>query len=248
MGSIRGATPWTKTGYLPTAAVADRDLWENSSIYVFPPAIGTQMEVISTGGGAGNDVAAGTGVQQVVIYYLDTSYALQSEIVTMTGGVAAPTAAANILRVDNFRAYRCGATNPKAAAGTILLRGIGGGATYSIITAGYTRSRTGIYTVPAGKQLAISSVLFSTGSSAGGYAIRFTLRATYDNASSRVLGANFFMAYSEQQIQDGAIRIALDEPLVLPATVDVKVSASSDGAGGVCAAQLRGVLQTVGQI
>ncbi len=233
--------PWSKTGYNGDVDIGTEDVWTAGGIYSWPAAAGP-MEVISTGAGAGLDVAAGAGVQQVRICYLDNTYTEQCEILTMTGGVAAPTAAVNILRINSFRAYRVGGNY--VAGGTIIIRPLGGGATYSEIVAGYTRSRTNEYTVPFGKTLYVTSLAFSAGSSVGGGDVLFTTRATYDDASARVLAPNFFIPYHEIQLQDKAWYRDLEIPTRLPATVDIKVSAMSGANNQICTSVLRGFLVT----
>jgi len=218
-------------------------MWTAGGVNNWPGLAGTQMEVISTGGGAALDVAAGAGCQQVVIKYLDVNYAEQSEIVTCTGGVAAPTAAVNIIRVQNFRAYRVGANG--VAGGTILLRGFGAGATYSQILAGFTRARNDQWTVPAGKFLYVTSIAFSSTADVAGRQTIFTTRATYDDATARTLTPGvFFMPYHEIGIQDGSFIRYLEEPTRLPATTDIKVSAIAPSGNTVCTSVLRGYLIT----
>jgi hypothetical protein len=237
-----GATPWSKIGFNGDVGTSYETLWTVGGIYVYPTT-GIPMEVVSTGGGAGNDVAAGTGVQQVQITYLTTAFVSLSEIVTMTGGVAAPTVANNIYRVQSFRAYRCGTTIPAGAAGVISLRAVGGAVTYSQIAVGQTRARNITYTVPAAKILYISSIVLSTGASAASKAVTFTTRATYDDAlGGRVLPANFFMPYTEVQLQDNSFYRALETPTRFPTGVDIKVDSVSDSAGAVCSCALRGFL------
>jgi len=242
-GNVRNTIPWSKTGYNADVGVTSEDMWSYGGVYVWPAAA-VAMEVISTGGGAANDAAAGTGVQQVQIGYLDASYNYATEIVTMTGGVAAPCVA-NMFRIQSFRAYRVGATVPAAAAGTINLRSVAGAVVVSQIPVGFTRARNNCWTVPAGKMLYVTSVAFSTGSAAGNKAVLMTTRATYDDASALVLGPNFFMPYHEIQVMDGVFIRQIEVPTKLPATTDIKVSAQSDSAGAVCTSVLRGYLVTL---
>ena len=103
--------------------------------------------------------------------------------------------------------------------------------------------------VPAGKILYVTSLTLSTGSAAGVKSVRFTSKATYDNSGTgRILGANFFMPYTEVQLQDGSIYIPLEEPTRFPATVDIKISVISDSADAICASMLKGYTALVGQV
>lgn len=244
-GQAQGGTVWSKIGYNNAVGAATQTLWMPGGLYVYPAA-GIQMQVVSTGAGAGNDVAAGTGVQQVQIFYLTTAFVEASEIVTMTGAVAALTAAVNIYRVQDFIAYRCGATVPAGAAGTTInLQSVGGAVNYSQILQGQTAARNITYTVPVNKTLYTESLTIGTGSSAAAKFVQFTLRATYDDAGAgRVLPANFFMPFAEASIQDQSFFRPIDVPLRFPTGVDMKVDALSDSAGAICSAAMRGYLLT----
>jgi len=243
MGEVARYASWAKTGYNPVVGNVSEDMWSAGGVNNWPALIGTQMEVISTGGGAGLDVVAGDGAQQVIIKYLDPTYTELSEIITMTGGVAAPTVALNIMRVQNFRVYRTGANG--VAGGTILLRVFGAGATYSQITALYTRARNNQWTVPANKTLYVTSIAFSSTADAAGRQTIFTTRATFDDGTARVLTPGvFFMPYHEIGIQDGSFIRLLEEPTRLPATTDIKVSAIAPSGDTVCTSVLRGFVVT----
>ncbi len=232
-------TPWSKTGYNSDVGVTTEDMWVYGGPYVWP-ALGAQLECVSTGA---QDTGAGTGVQQVRISYLTPAYVEASEIVTLTGAAPVATVANNIFRIQSFRAYRVGGN--AVAAGNIDIRMIGGPATvYSRIGTGFTRARNNCWTVPAGKTLYVTSIAFSSGSAAAGKNVLFTTRATYDDASGRALGPNFFMPYHEIQLQDQAWERALEIPTRLPAQTDIKVSALSDSAGALCTSVLRGFVVT----
>lgn len=235
--------PWSKTGYNAAVGTSTEDLWPAGGTYVWPAVAGIRMEVISTGAGAANDAAAGSGIQQVRLGYLDNNYVEQSEIITMNGVGAVGTTAVNIARVQTFRAYRVGGST--GAAGTILLRLFGGGATYTQISVGLTRARNQCWCVPAGKKLHVTSMVMSTGSNAGGRDALFTTRATYDDSSGALLTPGiFFMPYHEIQLEDAAFYRQLEIPTTFPAKVDIKVSciASADVSA---TSVLRGYLETL---
>ena len=233
-GQAAGAQGWSQLGYNGDVGTSSETVWTPGGEYVWPAAA-QQMEVVSSGA---QDTGAGTGIQQVQLFYLDAAFVEKSVILTMAGVVAVPTVVADIFRPQTMHAYRFGANF--VAAGNIILRTLGGGTTYGQISQGFTRSRDCRWTVPVGKRLYVSSITFSTGSSAGNKNVQFTTRATYDDANARILPANCFMPYSEILLQDSAFRRPLDRPTVFPAGVDVKVSVVSDSAGAICTAGLRG--------
>jgi len=240
--NVSNAVTWSKTGY--NAAVGGtEDLWTVGGLYVWP-TIPMRMEVSST---AAADNAAGAGIQSVTLCYLDANYVEQTEIINMNGVGWVQTAAVNILRVNCLRAYMTGANG--VAAGTITLRGTVTLATYDEIVVGFTRSRNDCYTVPAGKCLYVTSIAFSCTSNAAGRQALFTTRATYDDATARLLTAGlFFMPYHEIGIQDGTFYREIEVPTRLPATADIKVSATSTGGDTVCTSILRGFLVTGGRV
>ena len=207
-GQAAGAAGWSQLGYNGDVGTNSETVWPVGGEYVWPAAAG-QMELVSTGA---QDTGAGTGIQQVHVHYLTASFVEKSVIVTMAGAVAAPTGAgaADIFRVQSLHAARFGGNY--VAAGTIIIRPLGGGTTYGQIAQGATRSRDCRWTVPTGRSIDISSITLSTGSPAGGKNVLFTTRATYDSDDGAVLPANCFMPYSEILLQDAAFRRPLDRP------------------------------------
>lgn len=240
-GTVRNIVPWAKTGYNGDVDVGTETLWTAGGLYVYPAAPGIQMQCIST---SGNDIGGGAGVQQVRISYLTSAYTEASEVVVLTGAAAVNTVANNIFRVQTFRAVAVGGTT--GAAGTISLQAVGGATTYSQIALGQTRARNSTWTVPAGKTLYVTSVVFSAGG-AGAQAKTaiLTTRATYDDSTATILTAGqFFMPYHEVLCEDGNFYRELEVPTRLPATVDLKVDATGLAADTVCTSVLRGYLIT----
>jgi hypothetical protein len=105
------------------------------------------------------DSSAATGAMAVKIEYLDDAFAEKSEIVILNTTTYVDTVNSDLYRINSFRVIACGtkATPTYAAVGNITLRGNVTTTTYSYITAGYTRARNVMYTVPAGKTLYIVS-------------------------------------------------------------------------------------------
>jgi len=189
------------------------------------PAAPIQMQLVSSGAGAAGDAAAGTGVRQVVIHYLDTAYAVQSEVVIMNGGTPVNTVATNILRVNGLHAYTVGSGG--VAAGTILLQAVGGATTYGQITVGFTASRAAVFTIPAGKTGYIDFWNFSTGAASGSHFTAATLRATCHEG---VLLSGVFIMQDEVGALNNCVPQEYAIPIKVPATADIKVSTISDAA------------------
>jgi hypothetical protein len=243
-GLAPGQTPWMKTGYNGDIdSAAAEDIIPQGGNQVWMSLAGQRLELVSTGA---QDTAAGTGIQQVRLSYLDTSYVARTETITMAGAVAVPTVAANIIRINAIRAARVGGNY--VAAGNIDVRTLGGGGSiYSRIMTGQTRGRNSTYTVPSGLVLYVTSIVFSCGSSAGGKTVLFTTRATYNDNPPALLGPNFFMPFHEIQLRDSATSYfyrQLEIPTRLPATVDIRVSAAADGNDVIATCVLRGYTAT----
>lgn len=127
------------------------------------------------------DKSASTGAQAVKIEYLNGSYVADSEIVILNGATAVATVQTDLFRIQSFRVICAGSGN---AAGTALqLRETDDAPVYSYITAGYTRARNNMYTVPAGKTLYINH--WATGWATPNDARSSPLDSTSERTSNR---------------------------------------------------------------
>ena len=217
-GIIPGHNHWSKHGYTPASTATQSTLWDVGTEYVWPVAE-QQMEVVSS---SINDDVGSTGVTSVKISYLTSTGVEKTETVTMDGTTVVPTAASDIYRVNFFTAASVGASG--VAAGNITIRNLANSPVYSQISAGYTRSRSAVYTVPDTKTLYITSVALSAAYKTAGKTVRLTLQATYDHIANTALGANFFMPYSEVMLMDCAYQKEFEIPIVFPELTDIKVS------------------------
>lgn len=197
------------------------DLWEGPTpSYVFP-TVAQQMAVVSS---SASDTLAGTGIQKLMIHYLDANYVTQTETVSLNGLTPAPTVATNILRINGIHAAQVG--TGIGAAGNISVTNIGGTVTYGWISAGMNTGRQAIYTVPAGVTGYISHWQASSGST-GSHFCQISLRATTHDG---ILYPNVFLVQDEQGSQNGGDHFTLPIPIPIPARSDVKISAVSDSA------------------
>jgi hypothetical protein len=183
-----------------------------------------------------------TGAHAVKIEYLTTAFAQKSEIVIMNGAAAVDTINTDFYRVNSFRIIATGSVN--ASVGAVSLRLSGGAATvYSYITAGFTRARNSVYTVPDGKTLYIHEITASyatTGNANKEYARLFT-RVNIEPSTKFTTGSIFY-AYTEVCAQNNTIVITLPIPIKLPSGADLKVSGIASAAG-VATSVLRGWLE-----
>jgi hypothetical protein len=186
------------------------------------------------------DDSANAGAHAVRFTYLTTAFAEKSEIVILNGNTAVATVNTDIYRINSFRMIEAGA-NAKPT-GNLTLRTPGPGATLSYITAGFTRARNIIYTVPANKILYVTSFTGSyatTGNANKEYARLYT-RATQENGFRT---QHIFQAYTEISLQNSVYQVMFTEPTPLKSGVDIKVSGIASAAG-VASCALRGWLET----
>lgn len=247
-GDISGHNAINKLGYNAAVGTSEEDVWFGSSVYTFPAAA-QQMELVSTSvedDPLKADLSVGTGIHTVIIYYLDNTYTARTEQVQLNGTGVVTTAANNILRVNDIRAWVCG-TGYKAA-GTISIRNLADTPVYRYIGTGYTRSRCSIYTVPLTKTLYIMNWFVGVGGLNAANNARVTLKATYNELGSNyttgtVLGAGFFMPMAEVLLPNGNVQREFTIPIMIPATCDVKVSAYSDAGSSFVGTSYRGWIE-----
>lgn len=220
-------TPRTISGFNLDIDNAWETLWPVGGIYAYPAA-GMQMEVLSS---SGNDAPANTGVQQVVIQYLDTNYVEQIEVLATNGVGVVPTVATNILRINNFSAGVIGTNG--SAVGNITLRGFGGGAVYSYIIAGETRSKQAVCTIPDGKRLYLIDWALSACAPSAGHYARIRWMSSFDFCTGAP--QTFLSSLCEFILQDSTFRVSagngtLMMPMSFPERTDIQIQAISDNA------------------
>ena len=239
-GEVAGHVPWSKNGHTAGAGTSETDVWTGATSYSFPAAE-MGMEVVSTDNT--NDKEGGTGALTVKIYYLTLLGVAKTETVTLNGTAAVATVATDIYRVNNFVVASTGTSGK--AAGTISLRHLSDTPTYAQISAGYTRDRSSIYTVPAGKVLYVTSLAVSTLNASADKGARITLRATYDDlADAATTPGVLFMPYFEIAARNGTFMRTFELPLRFVAGTDIKTSVTAEAASTTCTIGLRGWLES----
>jgi hypothetical protein len=185
------------------------------------------------------DTSANAAGHAVRIGYLTTAFAEKYEIVILNGTGAVATVNNDIYRINSFRLIAAG-SNFKPT-GNLTLRVAAAGATMSFITAGFTRARNIIYTVPANKILYVTSFTgsFATTGNANKEYARLYTRATQESGFRT---QNVFQAYTEISLQNSVYQIMFVEPTPLKSGVDIKVSGVSTAAG-IASVALRGWLE-----
>lgn len=162
-GNISGKTVFKRYGYNDACAVAWETVWNGSNLYPYLTAAEI-LKVTSVGANAGNDVAAGTGARTLFIEGLDSSYDIQSETITLTGGAAASTAN-SYLRVFKAKVMTAGATGYNE--GDIHIRDNADAVDLLICKIQEAETHACIWTVPDGHTAYITSLRGSESSTKG---------------------------------------------------------------------------------
>ena len=237
-GNIANHVNWSKIGYNAAIGATEEEMWPVSGAYVFPTGALTMTAVSDSTEDDADKAPAGTGAYTITVYYLIATFTEKTVIVTMNG-VGAVTIATDIYRIQNIRVTTTGTA--LSAVGNITIAS--GGVTYGYISAGRTRARQCIWTVPAGKSLYITQIAFSCADQAAGKYARFTTKANYDNLSGAILQRGLFMPFNEVILNNTAYVRELNPPTKLAATIDLKVSVLANSAAqGTCA--LRGWIES----
>lgn len=188
---------------------------------------------------------AAKGAMAVKIDYLDSTYAAKTEIVILNTTTAVDTVATDIFRINSFRVIAVGlkATPTYAAIGNLTIQGDGGGGIFSYISAGFTRARNTMYTVPLGKTLYVTqwSIGAATNNDTKVQTCRVFTRANVEPATGFRGAGNIFYGYTEFLVSNGVENIEFTIPTKLNAKTDIKVSAIGlTGFSGPVTTVLRG--------
>jgi len=145
LGLIPGVTASRATGYVATSAVTSKAI--RATTYA-PQGNNAQRSIVST---SINDASAGTGARTVVINYLNTSFVLKQETVTLNGLVAVNTVNTDIAFIESMQVTTVG-TQGGGNVGTInLMTGITGlGTVWASIAASDNTTFYAHHYVPAG--------------------------------------------------------------------------------------------------
>lgn len=202
----------------------------------------------SGGSGSGRaysilDKSAKAGAQAVKIEYLDGDYVEHREIILLNGTTVVPTVNLDIFRINSFRVIATGAN--AIPTGNLTIRHIDNTPVYSFITAGFTRARNAMYTVPAGKVLFVTNLEFGNGTT-GKASLEFarvTTRANVDPMTKFKTDGIFF-PFSDIVCQNSTVPVTLAMPTKLPAGTDIKISYIASDVS-ICTSIIRGWIETV---
>ncbi len=198
---------------------AEVELWEVGGAYKFPGAP-MQMQVVSSSPG---DAPGGAGARQVKIYYLDASYIERTEIINLNGTTPVNTAAADILRINDFHVTDAGSS--KCSAGNIDIRNLTGTEIYSRVSASRNASLQAIWTVPDGYTLYLTAWKCGAFQTQGGITF-IMLRTTSDHEGNLTPG--LFMHKDIIFLYNNHALVPFAAPVKIPSRADVKLTGYAD--------------------
>ena len=145
MGVVQGVTAGRPTGYVGTNATSGKAI--RATTYS-PQGANAQRSVSSTDA---NDTSAGSGARTILITYLNTSFQLKTETVTMNGTTPVNTVATDIAYIESMQVATV-ETQGGGNVGTIQLwtGTAGGGSVWSSISASDNITYYAHHYVPAG--------------------------------------------------------------------------------------------------
>ena len=194
------------------------------------------------------DANAHTGAEAFRIEYLDNTFTLKSLILPSNGttGVttlnAAGIALTDLYRINSFRMIAAGSSYK--TSGFWEIRTVSAGTVWDYITLGNTRSRIGIYTVPASKTLYVTNV-FASWSSPNDNKIqsaRFIVRVNIEPSLLFNTG-NIFYPLIEGIVSNSALDIEYKIPLKVPAKTDLRTMGQAyTGGTGPATTAIRGFI------
>lgn len=203
-GEITGAEPFVGFGQKTTSgAETNAIIWPDGALYIPAPA-GVQPSIVST---SANDTAAGTGIQQVEVHYLDANLAPQTTQVTLAGLTPVNLTPTDVRFIQCTHAVATG--SGKAAAGIITVSYSGN--TLSLINTGDLRCRSSARMVPAGKRAFVASMVggMVSGTAAANGHIDFV--AT-ELDGGQYTSQGLFFGLGEVAVQDNSTSLDLSMP------------------------------------
>jgi len=220
------------------SVITGSDVWHYTGLDAMPiPNVaGELMELVSTDA---QDSATGTGVQKVLVHYLDPDGVPGMEEVTMNGLTPVPIFSpnSNIRFVQDIHSTQVGSNG--VAEGDIHIRSVSTPANvYDMIKAGGNMSLSISKMVPAGKTLHITR----WGASASGkYPVTLRLRST-DHHGQLYEGTFLFKDTATLENSSYSREWSKEEWFDIPELSIVKVSAWTSQPGANIAAHWSGAL------
>lgn len=158
-GEIGGSKPFGSFGKITTGgAVSKRVIWPNGT-FTFPNQ--TTGETISFVSTDAQDSAAGTGIREIEVHYLDADLNEQHAVIPLTGLTPVVSALTGVRFIQCMHIQTAG--SGLAAAGTITAYREGSPTiVFSLISAGDERCSSSLRMVPKGKRAIVVGLVGSS--------------------------------------------------------------------------------------
>ena len=213
------------------------DLWHGAASAIsIPPSAGEQMQVFSNDS---EDAAGGTGIQEVLIHYLDSSGVTQLETVTTNGG-AVDTIATDMMFIQDVHTTKVGSNG--VAVGNVDIRSKATPSNvFNMIDAGGNMSLTIAKMVPANKTLYVTQW---AASATGKQRVTMRLRSTDHHNVLYDGGSPVFLFKDTVNLENSSYtkRWEQDEWFPIPALSIIKVSAWTSQSGAYISASWGGIM------
>lgn len=149
---IVGAISGRANGYVGTSATSGKAI--RATTYT-PQGANAQRSLSST---SASDTAAGTGAQQAVVNYLDASFVLHQEVVTLNGTTPVNTVGVNLAYDENMAVGQVGSGGGNVGTIQLWTATAGGGSVWASMAAGDNQTAYAHHYVPTGTTCYLLSV------------------------------------------------------------------------------------------
>lgn len=210
------------------------DITQIPSTTAVPDPGGIQVMVKSS---SGNDTAAGTGVQALMVHYLDAAGLEQEETFIMNGTTTVDSVATDVDKIQMMHSFTVGSVG-KAVGNISLVDKATGAIIYEYIEAGGNRSLSCRIHVPSNKK----GFIMSWSASADTFRADIRLRATVDSYTDTYLPGVYNFIDVVMPTDGGSGVVPFIYPICIPSGGSVKVSAMGAGAGANVAASFQIIL------
>jgi hypothetical protein len=189
-GLIPGLVSGRATGYVSTSSASNKAIMATAYI---PQGTNLQCSLVSTSSG---DASGGTGAQQVLITYLDASFGIHQETITLNGTTPVNTVGVNYAYLESMVVVTVGSAQTNQGTISIYTGTNGSGSVWGSIAVNPTLTLAGTATTTNGSKTvtfttaqtlpAGATLYFSDQASVG-----YTLASAITSSTTGTLTANF---------------------------------------------------------
>lgn len=226
-GECKETTGFEGFGQVYSPGTGTLDIWDGPTALIpVPPYTGIPMEVVSS---SAQDGVGGTGVTQLLVYYMDENGAMGAEVVVMNGLTPVTLSYSNISFIQLAHTWAAG--SGKKAAGNIHIRSIGGATVYSVVAAGKNRTLSSARKIPKGLNFYLALVSASGSSKANDSSQVWLYAESMFGVRMSAPEGGIFYPITEGTFGNSSLSARVEFPVKIPELTVVKCQAVFDGAG-----------------